>query len=92
MIFRISFQSCFFSWEGGNFSTADYQPYLNLIRDLRSLGVKLKLIQSYTLSRTPAEFDAIPWSVEEMDLLHEFLVKHLDVPVKTICQAGVKDT
>ncbi len=84
----IIFQSCFFSWDGEVFNEMVYNDYVKLVQGLLKQGVKIKLIQAYTLARKPADNRAQAWSDIEMDRLSDYLSTNLSVEIETYYQTG----
>ncbi len=90
--YPLTLQSCFFSWNNQEFSTKLYLPYVEMVKSFEQNDVKIKLIQSYTTARKPAESAVTPWRDQEMDVLHEFLNQNLNLPIKTIYKSSVKQS
>lgn len=75
----IILQSCFFSWNDETYSPDYYDQYITFVKHLQDAGVKIEMIQVYTLARTPAEASAKPWSDEVMDRIHHSLSSKLNL-------------
>ena len=82
-------QSCFFSWNKERFNEDIYSGYIELIQYILKKGVKIKLIQAYTLARKPADLRAVPWSDNDMDRLYTYFKDKLTVSIKITYQNGI---
>lgn len=79
--YPIIIQSCFFRWRDEQFTEDKYNGYIRLVQTLLKEKAKIKLIQAYTLARSPAE-DVFPWDNQTMDRVKESLVKAINIPVE----------
>ncbi|MCG8338947.1 MAG: radical SAM protein [Proteobacteria bacterium] len=86
----VIFQSCFFSWNNEPYAPNLYAPYIALVKQLQETGVRIEMIQVYTLARQPAEPSAKPWSNEDMDSIHELLSSKLDLNLSIIYSKSSK--
>ncbi len=80
----VIFQSCFFSWNNEAYIPTLYDPYVDFVKQLQKSGVRIEMIQVYTLARRPAEPSAKPWPDEVMDNIHESLSSKLDLKLSII--------
>jgi len=88
--YSLTLQSCFFSWQSEAYNSQKYQQYMEQIKWLIDDGVKIRLIQAYTLARRPADTKATAWSDTEMNQLTYFLRQQISVPIETYYAAGSK--
>jgi wyosine [tRNA(Phe)-imidazoG37] synthetase (radical SAM superfamily) len=88
--YSLTLQSCFFSWQSEGYNDQKYQQYVDQVKRLINDGVKIRLIQAYTLARRPADKNATAWSDAEMNQLTHFLSQQISVPIETYYTAGSK--
>ncbi len=84
-------QSCFFSWDNEKFVQDIYLKYVESIRNLLEEGVKIKLIQAYTLARIPMDSRALPWSNTDMERLCQYFQNNLPVKIEGFFEKGEVD-
>ncbi|NQU66017.1 MAG: hypothetical protein HQ517_17300 [SAR324 cluster bacterium] len=86
--YPLTLQSCFFSWKDEVYCDQKYQGYVELVQQMLEDGVKIRLIQAYTLARRPSDSRAVAWSDAEMNLLTRFLSRFIAVPIETFYAGG----
>ncbi len=74
-------QSCFFRWKGEAPPASERAAYVRRLGEILESGGRLRLVQIYTLARPPAEQDAQPLSLENLEALAA-AVRPLGVPVE----------
>lgn len=74
-------QSLFMRIRGQSPPQAERRAYCERLREIVAAGGQLKLIQIYTIARTPAESYVSPLSDEELDELVDFVRAHTGLDV-----------
>jgi len=62
-------QSLFLRWQGVGPDEAEREAYCARLNEIQRAGGRIKLVQVYTIARRPAESEATPLSVAEVDAL-----------------------
>ena len=75
-------QSCLFRWEREKCDPRKYQPYVDQLRRILAEGTRIKLLQLYTLARTPEDRTARSWTNGEMDRLGSFIGSQIGIETK----------
>ncbi len=84
-------QSCLFRWAAETFNEEKYQSYIKLLDHILKAGTQIKLLQLYTLARSPAENQAQPWSDEEMDRLNTYIANQVNVKTEVYYTKGKQE-
>lgn len=76
-------QSLFLRWKGQLISDKELQAYCERLNEIKEKGGKIELVHAYTIARVPAEPEAEPLSLIELDRIAVFIREKTALPVKT---------
>ncbi|MBF0431631.1 MAG: radical SAM protein [Fibrobacteria bacterium] len=74
-------QSLFFKWKDKAPATTEIEQYCNMLREFLKKGVKINLIQLYTVARKPASKHCTALSETEIEMITQQIATNTGIPV-----------